>query len=106
LTGDTDEHETEAIVIRVSLNEHLDALRVAENQKPLNQRREVPTVADLARATGINRASLYNWAGNKYESTRHDMAAAVINELHRLGFPASLSDILQEHPASTVSQAK
>lgn len=96
----------EAIVIRVNVSEHLDALKAAENQKPLNQRREVPTLSDIARETGVNRASLYNWAANKYESSRHDMLAAVMNELRRRGFPVTVEDLLKEHPVSTVTEGE
>ena len=95
----------EAIVIRVNLTEHLATLQAEEARRPLNQRRKVPSISELARATGINRASLYNWAGNKYESTRHDILVAVINELRRQGFSTEVEDLLKEHPASTVKEA-
>lgn len=88
-------------MLRVSLNEHLDGLRAAENQKPLNQRRDVPTLADIVRTTGITRATLYNMAANKYESVRLDIVAAVINTLRAQGFPTTITDLLTEHPVST-----
>lgn len=92
----------EDVVILVSINEHLAKLQAIENQKPLNQRRTVPSLATLVRLTGINRASLYNLAGGKYESVNLEHLSAVINAIRSQDFPATVSDLLTEHPVSTV----
>ena len=91
-------------MILVSINEHLDHLKAIENQKPLNQRRHVPTLADLVRVTGITRASFYNLANGKYESVNLAHLSAIINALRNLGFSATVSDLLAEHPVTTLSQ--
>jgi protein-disulfide isomerase-like protein with CxxC motif len=100
--NDSNGHLWEDIVIQVNLKEHLTALEQAEYAKPINQRRQVPTIADLARALGINRTILYNWATQKYESTRHDILGVIINALSASGFPTTIEDLLKAHPASTV----
>lgn len=92
----------EDIVILVSISEHLDQLQVLENQKPLNQRRSVPSLADLVRLTGINRASIYNLAGRKYESVNLSHLSAIVNAIRHQGFPATVADLLKEHPVSSV----
>lgn len=89
-------------MVLVSINEHLARLQAIENQKPLNQRRRVPSLADLVKLTGINRASLYNLAGGKYESVNLEHLASIINAIRRSGFPATVADLLTEHPISTV----
>lgn len=94
----------EPIVILVSINEHLDRLRVAEQSKPLNQRREVPSLADLARISNVPRATLYNLAGRKYESVRLDHLADIINVLREQGFSVTVADLLAEHPISTLPE--
>lgn len=96
----------EDVVVLVSINEHLAYLRSIENQKPLNQRRPVPSLAELVKLTGINRASLYNLAGGKYESVNLEHLSAVINAIRSKGFPATVSDLLTEHPISTVPTAE
>ncbi len=95
----------EDVVILVSINEHLAKLQAIENQKPLNQRRSVPSLAELVRLTGITRASLYNLAGGKYESVNLEHLSAVINAIRKSGFQATVSDLLTEHPISTVPTA-
>ena len=89
-------------MVLVSINEHLARLQAIENQKPLNQRRRVPSLADLVKLTGINRASLYNLAGGKYESVNLEHLSAIINAIRELDFPVTVSDLLTEHPISTV----
>lgn len=92
----------EDVVVLVSINEHLAKLQSIENQKPLNQRRRVPSLADLVKLTGINRASLYNLAAGKYESVNLEHLASIINAIRNMGFPATVSDLLTEHPISTI----
>ena len=93
-------------MILVSINEHLNRLKTIEDQKPLNQRRPVPSLADLVRLTGINRASLYNLAGGKYESVNLEHLASIINALRAMSFPATVADLLTEHPISTIPAAE
>lgn len=92
----------EDIVVLVSINEHLARLQSIENQKPLNQRRPVPNLAELVKISGINRASLYNLAGGKYESVNLEHLSAVINAIRSKGFSATVADLLTEYPVSTV----
>lgn len=98
--------DREDIVVLVSINEHLNRLKAIEDQKPLNQRRPVPSLADLVRITGINRASLYNLAGGKYESVNLEHLSAIINAIRDMDFPVTVSDLLTEHPVSTVPAAE
>lgn len=94
--------EVKKVLIRINLNEYLDTLRAREGEKPINQRRDVPSLADLVRLTGLNRASLYNFAANRYESARLDILAALLNTLRQEGFNVTISDLLREHPIDSV----
>lgn len=103
-TGIMGEEEHDEIVIRITLTEYLDTLRANEGQKPPNQRKEVPNISQLVDATGIGRTTLYNVAANKFKSVKLDVLEAVINDLRRRGFSASVSDVIRQYPASEVER--
>lgn len=89
-------------MVRISINEHLNRLQVLENEKPLNVRRSVPSIARLAKISNIPRATLYNLVGDKYESIRFDHLSAILNALRSEGFDVTIADLLTEHPVSTL----
>ena len=85
-------------VIAVTLKEHLNDLRSAEGHKPPNQRREIPSISELANDAGVNRATLYNIAGNYVQSVNLKVLAAVMLALRERGFPTEVKDLLKEFP--------
>lgn len=88
----------EDVMILVNLSEHLDALKVAEAQKPPSLRRRVPSIATLAREAEIGRTTLYQIAGNTVQSINRHVLASVIKSLRKRGFPVSVSDLIKEYP--------
>ena len=86
------------MVIRVSLKEYLADLISSEGKKPLSQRREVPNIAELVRATGVGRATLYNMANNKNQTINLGVLSEIMSCLCNQGFPTEISDLLRAYP--------
>lgn len=91
------------MTVVITIKEHLARLEAQETQRPPNQRRPVPSMAELAEAAGITRQGMYNFASGSVKMVNLEILSAVINELLRRGFPADVSDLLTAYPASTIA---
>lgn len=94
------------VTIRVTLKEHLIALEALESQKPPEERYPVPTLAELIKASGVSRATLYNMAGNYVNSANLVVLSAIMSDLRRRGFPTQVSDLLTAYPAKSANNSK
>jgi transcriptional regulator with XRE-family HTH domain len=70
----------------VDIRGYLDQLQSAEETKPANERKPVPTISHLAEVAGMSRQAMSNLANGRTRLVNLDVLAAVIIELRRWGF--------------------
>ena len=73
-----------------------------EAAKLPSQRRDVPSLTELAKITGIHRVTLTNLANNRIKLVKLATLSAVLNELRRRGFDCTITDLLRTYPTSEV----
>lgn len=73
-------------------------LEAEELQKPLGQRRAVPTAVELAQVAGVHRATIYGYLSGDVKRLNLEAGAAILSELWRRGFLVGVSDLLIFHP--------
>ena len=78
----------------VTLKSYLARLDEAESARPIEARRTVPTMDELAEAVSVHRVTLGNIANNKGELLNLRLMARVIAALRARGFDADVSDVL------------
>jgi transcriptional regulator with XRE-family HTH domain len=81
-------------IVYVTLKAHLTNLEEIESTKPPTERRDVPSMAQLAQLAGVTPNTIARWARNEIESTTHRTLARIISELRARGFDTNLTDIL------------
>lgn len=79
----------------VRLSSYLERLEEEEAAKPKERRREVPSVAQLAADVGVHQSTLSRIATGVTRKVDLDLLGNVLGRLRRLGFPATVSDILE-----------
>jgi len=79
-------------------NGYLDRLRSDEAVKPPAQRREIPTIKDLAEAIAVHEITLHNIVNGKVTRLNIDTMAAVLDEMWRRGFSPKLDDFIRYVP--------
>lgn len=84
--------------IRVILNDYLATLRAAEIAAAPRALRRVPTIAALARACGVSRVTMSNFAHDQQTEINRDLLGCVIVELRRAGYPTTFDDLLMLDP--------
>lgn len=77
---------------------YLEELRAQERQKPPGQRREVPTLADLAPIVDLHPVTFTNVANGKIKLLNLEVARRALDELWRRGFRPQLTDFLKYVP--------
>lgn len=87
--------------VLVILNEYLDTLRKQEKEKPVNLRRFVPTIDDMADTSNFSRTAFYDFANNKPRGINREMADTAIKVLRSCGFAVDVSDIIKYIPNET-----
>ena len=83
----------------MALQDYLVLLEASEIEKPPSQRREVPSLVELATITNMSRQGMYHFSSDEVRRVNLDTLAAVINELRRRGFEVEVGDLLREYPA-------
>lgn len=81
-------------VVYVTLKEYLARLEALESTKPLEQRRDVPSMAQLARLAGVHPMTISRWVTGETKSTDHHVMSVIIDELQARGFDTDLTDLL------------
>lgn len=80
--------------VRVNLKSYLADLERDENIKPVNERRPIPTLVELAGVVGMHRISFLRIANNQVGKLDLEIADKVIGEMRRRKFPMELTDLL------------
>jgi len=79
----------------VVFGKYLKRLEIEENQKPLDQRRRVPSIEEIAGELGIHPVTLRNIANNNIKKLDLETAGKTIILMRRLGFPMQDTDFLR-----------
>ena len=81
-------------VVYVTLKEYLAKLEAIEATATEERRREVPSMAALAKVAGVEPMTLSRWVTGKIKATNHSTAGAIIQALRARGFDTKIEDIL------------
>lgn len=84
----------------VKLSGYLEGLENLERSKPEGQRRDVPSMKELAEAAGIHPVTMSKLVTGKINSLNFGTGAAIIGELRRRGFNTDVADILAYRPGA------
>lgn len=79
-------------------NGYLNTLRATEELKPPNERRQIPTVKDLAESIGIHEVTLHNIVNGKIKLLNIQVTNSILSEMWRRGFKPQLSDFIKFDP--------
>lgn len=82
----------------ITFSAYLDELKAQEKQKPPGQRRDVPTIKDLAQAVGVHQVTLTNIASDNIDRLSLKVARAVLDEMWHRGFRPQLTDFMRYIP--------
>jgi DNA-binding Xre family transcriptional regulator len=97
--GGADERpEEQAGLMFFRLSVYLEELAAIERTKPENQRRQVPTMKELAAAAHVNPANLSRLVTGRIGSLNFRIGVAILDEFHRRGFHATPNDIIAYIP--------
>lgn len=83
------------MTIYIDLKAYLNNLVVTERLRPESKRREVPSLAELAKVVGMHRISFLRIANNQVSKLDLEKAGAIIKEMRRRGFPMEVGDLLK-----------
>lgn len=84
----------------VVFGKHLKQLAEAERAKPLDQRRRVPTIEELAPEVELHPVTLRNIANGNIKKLDLTTAGKLITIMRRLGFATSETDVIRYIPES------
>lgn len=79
----------------IKLKHYLETLEFNERFKPVEERREIPTLSALARELPITRSTLQRIVGGQSKGIQFDVIDGIIKALRRRGFPMELTDMLE-----------
>lgn len=79
----------------INLKPYLEELRAAEGLRPEGERREVPTLLELARACGVHVNTVSNYANNNAILFNLEVGAKMIQYFRALGHNTDVGDILK-----------
>lgn len=87
--------------MKVKLKAYLAQIEHEESFKPNVERREVPTITDLAKEVGVSRAQLHRLLASDVKSLKLELIDDIMGALVKRGFEPRLEDVLEyRRPAS------
>lgn len=87
----------------VVFGEYLKRLEREEDEKPLTQRRRVPSIEEIADELGIHPVTLRNIANNNIKKLDLETAGKAITLMRRLGFAMQGTDFVRFVELESVS---
>ncbi len=84
--------------MHVVFGEYLKALETAEKAKPLEQRRRVPTIEELAPSVELHPVTLRNIANGNIKKLDLVTAGRLISIMRRLGFDTVETNVIRYEP--------
>jgi pentatricopeptide repeat protein len=91
------EHKQEGSLY-ITFGAYLDGLKVAEKQKPPEQRKPIPTIKELADVVGVHQVTLTNIVTGHIDRLSIDTARKVMDEMWRRGFRPEITDFIKYVP--------
>lgn len=84
--------------MKIVLKEYLEWLRAVEVMKAVmpdgGERKKVPSQAELARLSGLNKMTVNRIANNHAKNIKLESIKAIIRAMRDLGFDTQVSDLL------------
>lgn len=93
-------------VMFVTLKSYLEEIAQIEKTKPVERRREVPTMAELAKAAGIHPMTMSRWVNGITQTTNHNTVATIIHQMRCRGFSTDISDLMAYRPKDKSDQTE
>lgn len=84
--------------MQVVFGRYLKDLEAAERAKPLDQRRYVPSIEELAPEVGLHPVTLRNIANGNIKKLDLETAGKLITTMRRLGFPVTETNVVSYIP--------
>lgn len=81
--------------IVITLKSYLSDLEEIESTKPPNERRQVPTLTELADFAGVDVSVLSRSAANQRDNVNRKLYGKIIAALRRRGFRCDVGDVLR-----------
>lgn len=78
----------------ITLKSHLEHIAAHERSKPLNERRLIPSMDELARMVGIHPVTLSNIANSRIKQLNLVLGGRILTALHHYGFTTTIGDII------------
>jgi hypothetical protein len=87
--------------MNVVFGEYLKGLESSEKAKPLELRRRVPSIEELAEVVSLHPVTLRNIANGNIKKLDLDTAGKLITTMRQLGFAISETDVIRYKPLAT-----
>lgn len=87
--------------MNVVFGKYLKALEAAEQAKPLDQRRRVPSIEELAPEVKLHPVTLRNIANGNIKKLDLDTAGNLITIMRQLGFDTVETNVVRYEPLVT-----
>ena len=90
------------IVIQLTIDAFLTRLEAEKKANP-SDKRDVPSIPELAKAAGVSRGAMYNLVTGRVKHVNIELLTAVANELRRRGFEVQVDDLLGVYSEEAMS---
>jgi DNA-binding transcriptional regulator YhcF (GntR family) len=87
----------------ITFRPYLDNLEVQERTKPVEQRRRVPSMDELAHEVGVHPVTFRNIANGNIKQLNLELGGKIITVMRRYGFPMQETDLIRYQPEDTSS---
>ena len=82
-------------MVKIVLKEYLERLNAIEVMKPRGEpRKQVPTISELAKKSGLHRGSLYRIAHQPAGALHFKTANKIIKAMRAFGFDMQIQDLV------------
>lgn len=82
------------IVFYCKVKQFLEEISALEMQKPIIERRHVPTIKDIAQESGMHYTTISRIVNNKVKKLDYGTASKIVTVLRNRGFVMKPSDVL------------
>lgn len=82
----------------ITFGAYLKQLDATEGQKPVDQRRAIPSLKELADVVGVHQVTMTNIANGKVDRLNLETVRLVLDEMWRRGFHPQLTDFIKYNP--------
>lgn len=87
--------DTEEGTMMVVLKLYINRLAATERSKPVDKRKRVPSMEELAKTAGIHPATLSNIANNNIRQLNLETGGRIIAAMRQFGFPMTVNDLIE-----------